>query len=77
MDVQEMLTELKLQRRRLNRAIAALEALQARPRLSRTVRLVKGKPRKDVVELKRTASSRRKNGTTGQLIPFLPGRDPS
>jgi hypothetical protein len=77
MDVQEMLTELRLQRRRLNRAISALEALQAKSIQSRRIRVVKGKGRRGVVELKRGGGSRRKNGTTGQLIPFLLGRDPS
>lgn len=77
MDVQEMLTELRLQRRRLDHAIRALEALQSSPRHSRKVRTMRGKPRESAVELRRSANSRRKNGTTGQLIPFLPGRDPS
>jgi hypothetical protein len=77
MDVQGMLAELKLQRRRLNRAISALEALQRTPRLRKKVRGA-GKLREGViVELRNNGISRRKNGTTGQLIPFLPSRDQS
>ncbi len=68
MDVKQMLTELKGTKRRLDRAIAALESLQRKSSAARKAsKLGKGAP---AVELQGRKSIPRKNGTTGLLIPF-------
>jgi hypothetical protein len=73
MNIGPMLTELKEQRRALNRAIAALETLQCKPR-GRGIASSKGRMATSTVEYREIKPMPRKNGTTGVLIPFLPGR---
>ena len=70
MNLSGMLVELKRQRSGLNRAIAALEALQ-KPRNGRKLQ----RAATEIVGHKRNKWKPRKNGTTGILIPFSPGRN--
>lgn len=72
MNIGEMLVELKRQRRGLNQAIAALETLQRKPPLNRKSRNVTRAVRSETN--KESRMEPRKNGTTGLLIPFSPGR---
>jgi len=74
MNLRKMLIELNHQRRALDRAIAALEALQKKPRTSRK-NVVRGRATAEAVEFKGRKLGPRKNGTTGLLIPFSPGRN--
>ena len=72
MNIGEMLVELKRQRRGLNQAIAALETLQRKPQLNRKSR--NGARGASPEIIKESRMQPRKNGTTGLLIPFSPGR---
>jgi hypothetical protein len=62
LDIRELVSELKRQRRLLDQAIAALETLDKRKRSSRKA-AVSGKPSPAPVAYKST-------GTGGEIIPF-------
>jgi hypothetical protein len=68
MKIREILVELRERKRSLNRAIAALEALEHESRVGRRRR---GKRATEKFEDKTTEAL---NGTTGVLIPFSRGR---
>lgn len=73
MDIQGMLLELKEQRRALNRAINALQALHTRPRTRRNRRVTR-RSSAATVESRGNSLIQRKNGTTGIVIPFSPAK---
>jgi hypothetical protein len=62
LDIRELVSELKRQRRHLDQAIAALEALEKRKRPERRNPVSR--------KLKIPPVPPRKTGTAGQLIPF-------
>jgi len=67
LEIRELVSELKRQRRHLNQAIVALEALDKGKR---------GERRNPVSrKLKVTSVQPRKTGTGGNLIPFLTASD--
>ena len=70
MKIREILVELRKRKRSLNRAIAALEALEHESRISNGRRR-RGKRATEKFEDKTTEAL---NGTTGVLIPFSRGR---
>jgi hypothetical protein len=67
LNIRELVSELKRQRRHLDRAIVALEALEKRKRPERRYPASR-KPKAMPVPA-------RKTGTSGQLIPFLTSSD--
>jgi len=62
LDIRELVAELKRQRRHLDRAIVALEALEKKKRPVRRISVSR--------KLKVPPALARKTGTGGQLIPF-------